>query len=146
MLSGIRNLRLRKVPTPKKVIKSEPMMSNLPTASASVSRPLTPSVLRLPRVARSAADIEIEGYDASRVGTSLNAVACKSSGRERLHIAVTSTGGLLHGFSPTLWCAIATNAAGGMIVAAVMKYAGNILRSFAQASLGEYSRRILSAE
>ena len=57
-----------------------------------------------------------------------------------------SGGGLLHGFSPTLWCAIATNAAGGMIVAAVMKYAGNILRSFAQACLGEYSRRILSAE
>ena len=45
-----------------------------------------------------AADIEIEGYD-GRIGTSLNAMACKSLGGERLHIALTSTGGLLHGFS-----------------------------------------------
>ena len=45
-----------------------------------------------------AADIEIEGYD-GRVGTSLNALACKSLNSCRLHVAVTSTGGLLHGFS-----------------------------------------------
>ena len=46
-----------------------------------------------------AADIEIEGYDPSRIGTSLNGIACKSQGGERLHLALTSTGGLLHGFS-----------------------------------------------
>jgi len=45
-----------------------------------------------------AADIEIEGYD-GRIGTSLNAIACKSLGGDRLHLALTSTGGLLHGFS-----------------------------------------------
>ena len=45
-----------------------------------------------------AADIEIEGFD-GRVGTSLNAMACKTGKTERVHIAVTSTGGLLHGFS-----------------------------------------------
>jgi len=45
-----------------------------------------------------AADIEIEGYDA-RIGTSLNAIACHSTGSDRLHLALTSTGGLLHGFS-----------------------------------------------
>ena len=45
-----------------------------------------------------AADIEIEGYD-GRIGTSLNGMACRSLGEGRLHIATTSTGGLLHGFS-----------------------------------------------
>ena len=45
-----------------------------------------------------AADIEIEGYD-GRIGTSLNAMACQSLKEGRLHIATTSTGGLLHGFS-----------------------------------------------
>jgi len=44
-----------------------------------------------------AADIEIEGYDSSRLGTSLNGIACSAG--ERSHVAVTSTGGLLHGFS-----------------------------------------------
>jgi len=46
-----------------------------------------------------AADIEIEGYD-GRVGTSLQGVACRPiHKKEKLHVAVTSTGGLLHGFS-----------------------------------------------
>ncbi|KAL1495500.1 hypothetical protein AB1Y20_016865 [Prymnesium parvum] len=39
----------------------------------------------------------------------------------------------LHGFNAVVWAAIFTNAVGGMIVATVMKYAGNILRNFAQA-------------
>lgn len=39
----------------------------------------------------------------------------------------------LHGFTPVVWAAIFTNAAGGMLVATVMKFAGNILRNFAQA-------------
>ena len=39
----------------------------------------------------------------------------------------------LHGFNGIVWAAILTNAAGGMLVATVMKYAGNILRNFAQA-------------
>ena len=39
----------------------------------------------------------------------------------------------LHGFTTVVWAAIFTNAAGGMLVATVMKYAGNILRNFAQA-------------
>jgi len=39
----------------------------------------------------------------------------------------------LHGFTGVVWAAIFTNAAGGMLVATVMKYAGNILRNFAQA-------------
>lgn len=39
----------------------------------------------------------------------------------------------LHGFTAVVWAAIFTNAAGGMLVATVMKYAGNILRNFAQA-------------
>jgi len=39
----------------------------------------------------------------------------------------------LHGFNAIVWAAILTNAAGGMLVATVMKYAGNILRNFAQA-------------
>jgi len=42
-------------------------------------------------------------------------------------------GSMLHGFNAVVWCAIFTNAAGGMIVAVVMKFAGNILRNFAQA-------------
>lgn len=42
-------------------------------------------------------------------------------------------GSLLHGFNWLVWMAIFTNAAGGMIVAVVMKFAGNILRNFAQA-------------
>jgi hypothetical protein len=46
-----------------------------------------------------AADIEIEGYDAKAIGTSLNGLTCKSLNAGRLHVAVTSTGGLLHGFS-----------------------------------------------
>jgi len=46
-----------------------------------------------------AADIEIEGYD-GRIGTSLQGMASKSlPGEKRLHVAITSTGGLLHGFS-----------------------------------------------
>lgn len=44
------------------------------------------------------ADIEIEGYD-GRIGTSLNAIACRNIKQDRLHVAITSTGGLLHGFS-----------------------------------------------
>ena len=40
---------------------------------------------------------------------------------------------MLHGFTWLVWLAIFTNAAGGMIVAVVMKFAGNILRNFAQA-------------
>ena len=43
-------------------------------------------------------------------------------------------GNALHGFTSVVWAAILTNAIGGMIVATVMKYAGNILRNFAQAS------------
>lgn len=39
----------------------------------------------------------------------------------------------LHGFTFAVWASIVTNAAGGMIVATVMKFAGNILRNFAQA-------------
>jgi UDP-sugar transporter A1/2/3 len=39
----------------------------------------------------------------------------------------------LHGFTFAVWASILTNAAGGMIVATVMKFAGNILRNFAQA-------------
>lgn len=39
----------------------------------------------------------------------------------------------LHGFDAVVWAAILTNAAGGMLVATVMKFAGNILRNFAQA-------------
>jgi len=42
-------------------------------------------------------------------------------------------GNALHGFNYVVWAAIFTNAAGGMIVATVMKFAGNILRNFAQA-------------
>ena len=42
-------------------------------------------------------------------------------------------GSSLHGFNFVVWAAIFTNAAGGMIVAVVMKFAGNILRNFAQA-------------
>merc|ERR1719331_744702 len=42
-------------------------------------------------------------------------------------------GSMLHGFTKVLWAAIICNAAGGMIVAVVMKFAGNILRNFAQA-------------
>ena len=42
-------------------------------------------------------------------------------------------GSPLHGFNRVVWAAIFTNAAGGMIVAVVMKFAGNILRNFAQA-------------
>lgn len=44
-------------------------------------------------------------------------------------------GSMLHGFTTLVWLAIFTNAAGGMIVAVVMKFAGNILRNFAQANL-----------
>eukprot|EP00316_Scyphosphaera_apsteinii_P020300 CAMPEP_0119341796 /NCGR_PEP_ID=MMETSP1333-20130426/103286_1 /TAXON_ID=418940 /ORGANISM="Scyphosphaera apsteinii, Strain RCC1455" /LENGTH=357 /DNA_ID=CAMNT_0007353867 /DNA_START=144 /DNA_END=1217 /DNA_ORIENTATION=- len=43
-------------------------------------------------------------------------------------------GNMLHGFTGVVWAAILTNAVGGMIVAAVMKFAGNILRNFAQAA------------
>ena len=39
----------------------------------------------------------------------------------------------IHGFTFAVWASIVTNAAGGMIVAVVMKFAGNILRNFAQA-------------
>jgi len=46
---------------------------------------------------------------------------------------VKEDGTPLHGFTPVVWAAIFTNAAGGMLVATVMKYAGNILRNFAQA-------------
>lgn len=42
-------------------------------------------------------------------------------------------GNAMHGFTAAVWAAILTNAVGGMIVAAVMKFAGNILRNFAQA-------------
>jgi len=45
------------------------------------------------------ADIEIDGFDHTVIGTSLNAIACNSLQSGRLHMAVTSTGGLLHGFS-----------------------------------------------
>ena len=44
-------------------------------------------------------EAEIEGFDASVIGTSLNAIACRNLKMERLHVAITSTGGLLHGFS-----------------------------------------------
>ena len=37
------------------------------------------------------------------------------------------------GFDTVVWAAIFTNAVGGMLVATVMKFAGNILRNFAQA-------------
>jgi hypothetical protein len=46
-----------------------------------------------------AADIEVEGYDASKLGVCLQGMVCKSLGGDRLHVALTSTGGLLHGFS-----------------------------------------------
>lgn len=47
-----------------------------------------------------AADIEVDGF-APRVGVCLQHVACKSSTAEpsTVHVAVTSTGGLLHGFT-----------------------------------------------
>ena len=41
--------------------------------------------------------------------------------------------GPTHGFNSVVWTAIVTNAMGGMLVAVVMKFAGNILRNFAQA-------------
>ena len=45
----------------------------------------------------------------------------------------TEDGSMLHGFGWAVWASVATNAAGGMIVAVVMKFAGNVLRNFAQA-------------
>lgn len=46
-----------------------------------------------------AADIEVDGFQPS-VGVSLNAIACVPSKTEqKLHVAITSTGGRLHGFS-----------------------------------------------
>lgn len=46
-----------------------------------------------------AADIEVDGFQ-PRVGVSLNAIACvPSESEQKLHVAITSTGGRLHGFS-----------------------------------------------
>ena len=45
------------------------------------------------------ADVAVDGFE-PRIGVSLNRVVCKTSKKEqRLHVAVTSTGGRLHGFS-----------------------------------------------
>merc|ERR1711918_193944 len=46
---------------------------------------------------------------------------------------VAATEGMLHGFNWVTWLVITINCLGGMLVAVVMKYAGNILRNFAQA-------------
>jgi len=40
--------------------------------------------------------------------------------------------GPLHGFGFWTWCAVLNNALGGLLVAVIIKYADNILRSFAQ--------------
>jgi len=46
-----------------------------------------------------AADIEVDGFE-PRIGVSLNKVACiPSRSEKKLHVAVTSTGGRLHGFT-----------------------------------------------
>lgn len=39
--------------------------------------------------------------------------------------------GFFHGYTPMVWTSIANNALGGMLIAAVMKYADNILKNFA---------------
>ena len=47
---------------------------------------------------------------------------------DRAHIAAH---GALHGFWPSTWAVVAIQVAGGLIVAIVIKYAGNILKTFA---------------
>ena len=47
---------------------------------------------------------------------------------DRAHIAAH---GALHGFWPSTWVVVAIQVAGGLIVAVVIKYAGNILKTFA---------------
>ena len=47
---------------------------------------------------------------------------------DRAHIAAH---GALHGFWPSTWVVVAVQVAGGLIVAIVIKYAGNILKTFA---------------
>ena len=47
---------------------------------------------------------------------------------DRAHIAAH---GALHGFWPSTWVVVAIQVAGGLIVAIVIKYAGNILKTFA---------------
>ena len=49
--------------------------------------------------------------------------------------------GMLHGFNGVVWAAIFTSG-GGMIVAVVMKFAGNILRNFAQACAMSWGHRL----
>lgn len=39
--------------------------------------------------------------------------------------------GLLQGFDATVWCVVAVQAFGGLLVAVVIKYADNILKAFA---------------
>jgi UDP-sugar transporter A1/2/3 len=43
------------------------------------------------------------------------------------------TGGFFQGYSPLVICVISLEAGGGLVVAAVIKYADNILKSFATA-------------
>merc|ERR1719313_1648664 len=47
--------------------------------------------------------------------------------------AVIMEGGFLQGYSSVVWAAIAFHAIGGLIVAAVLKYADNILKCFGNA-------------
>jgi UDP-sugar transporter A1/2/3 len=55
------------------------------------------------------------------------------SGTYAVDDAGAAAGDWLHGFTNVVWATIAMNALGGMLVALVMKFAGNILRNFAQA-------------
>ena len=58
------------------------------------------SRLRVGSSSRNLEIVRILAMDlAGRIGTSLNAIACRNIKQERLHVALTSTGGLLHGFS-----------------------------------------------
>ncbi len=41
--------------------------------------------------------------------------------------------GFLYGYGPAVWSVVCLQAAGGLLVAAVMKYADNILKGFATA-------------
>ena len=55
------------------------------------------------------------------------------SGTYAVDDAGAAAGDMLHGFTNIVWAIVAMNAFGGMLVSIVMKFAGNILRSFAQA-------------